>query len=80
MQLSIDNTELHTWFERDRQHVELRNKFTDAPIFELWDGDVTEAVEDGFLNGAHLHDSMYSYAEHLGLIPGQERLARGYRS
>lgn len=37
-----------TWFERDRQHVRL-----EAPdgtlIFELWDEDVTDAIESGYL-------------------------------
>jgi hypothetical protein len=68
-ELRIDDTELLTWFERDRAHVELRNKLDDSTIVEWWDEDVSEAVEDGSLNPRHYHSSAYEYAEVCGLLP-----------
>lgn len=37
-----------TWFERDRQHIRLETP-DGKSIFELWDDDVSQAIEDGFL-------------------------------
>ena len=73
-QLSIGNTELLTWFERDRAHVELRNKLDDSTIVEWWDGDVAEAVEDGSLNPRDYHSTAYEYADVCGLLPEVEEL------
>jgi hypothetical protein len=65
---TIDGTEIHTWFERDRQHVELRDKLTDKTIIEWWDDAVTEAVQDGFLKSRDYHRSAYDYAIDMGLL------------
>lgn len=65
--ISIGETELHTWFERDRAHVELRLKATDETIIEWWDESVNEAIEDGFLNPRDYHSSAFEYARYLGL-------------
>jgi hypothetical protein len=67
--LDIDATELHTWFERDRAHVELRSKLDDATIIEWWDDAVNEAVEDGFLNPQDYHQSAYDYARERDMLP-----------
>jgi hypothetical protein len=61
-------TSIHTWFERDRQHVELRDKLTDETIVEWWDDAVTEAVEDGFLDPRNYHESARGYAIDMGLM------------
>jgi hypothetical protein len=37
-----------TWFERDRKNVRLETEDGDE-IFSLWDEDVDQAIEDGFL-------------------------------
>lgn len=37
-----------TWFERDRKHVRLETP-KGRCVFELWDDDVSQAIEDGFL-------------------------------
>lgn len=58
---TIDDTELHTWSERDRAHVELRWKDTGATIVEWWDQEVEEAVTDGFLNPGDYHHSAWEY-------------------
>ena len=42
-------TEVHTWFERDRAHVELRSKDNNQTIIEFWDEAVQEEVEAGYL-------------------------------
>jgi len=68
-QLSIDETELLTWFERDRAHVELRNKLDDSTIVEWWDEDVAEAIEDVSLNPRDYHSTAYGYAEVCGMLP-----------
>ena len=64
----IDDLELHTWFERDRQHVELRDPITDDTIIEYWDDDVSNLVIDGFLNPSDWHGSLFAYARYLGVI------------
>lgn len=70
--ISFDDTVLTTWFERDRAHVELSVREADgspgATLFELWDEDVGQAIEDGFLDPRRYHRSAYDYAVHLGLI------------
>ena len=65
--IPISETELHTWFERDRAHVELRDRLNDETIIEWWDEAVNEAIEDGFLNPRDYHSSAYEYAVYLGL-------------
>ena len=37
-----------TWFERDRKHIRLETP-NGQTIFELWDEDVDEAIESGYL-------------------------------
>jgi hypothetical protein len=69
---TIEDTDLETWFERDRAHVELKDKRTDETIIEFWDEAVNEAVEDGFLNPRDYHTSCFEYADSLGLV--RERL------
>jgi hypothetical protein len=78
--VNIDCTELHTWFERDRAHVELRSNLDDKTIVEWWDEDVSSAIEDGFLpsdafimgrlhNENKLHTAAYEYAKERGMLP-----------
>ena len=64
------NTRIDTWFERDRQYVGLIDHDTDQAILEFWDEDVTQAIEDGFINVNRLHLSMRDYAIELGLLDG----------
>lgn len=75
---NITDTELNTWFERDRAHVELRNRNTDKTIVEWWDEAVSEAQEDGFLpricmrgcdhDRCSLHREVYEYARERGFL------------
>ncbi len=67
--VNIDCTELLTWFERDRAHVELRSKLDDKTIVEWWDDAVSEAIEDGFLESRNYHQTAYDYAKERGMLP-----------
>lgn len=65
-----ENFKLNTWFERDRQHVEVVDAATESrTIVEWWDEDVTQAVEDGFLDRRDFLGSALEYADSVGLIP-----------
>lgn len=44
------DTYCKTFFERPRSHVELYNKKNDILILELWDAEVVQAIQDGYLN------------------------------
>ena len=70
----IENTVLHTWFERDRANVRLETDFGDE-IVCLWDDEVSEFVEDGFKkNSEHWHDALVRYAnEHVLTSKGQQK-------
>lgn len=59
------DTHVETWFERDRAHVALYDSQTQALLAEWWDDDVTQALEDGFLDARDYHRSAYEYARHL---------------
>ena len=79
--LRFEDTELETWFERDRAHVELRDKHTGQTIVEWWDDDVQQAIEDGYLphrwTDAEAHQAAFDYAESIGLI-AEARNAGGH--
>jgi hypothetical protein len=60
--------ETHTWFERDRAHVELVDD-DENTIIEWWDEAVQEAVDDGFLDPQNWHRSALAYAKSMGLVP-----------
>lgn len=66
---SIAETQIQTWFERDRAMVSLET-LDGETIIEWWDEAVSEAIEDGFLNPRRYHQSAYEYAEHLRLVGG----------
>ena len=68
--IPIQETDIYTWFERDRAHVELRNRLNDETIIEWWDEEVGGAIEDGFLSPRDYHTSAYEYALYLGVLPG----------
>src|SRR5262249_31358763 len=67
-ELTLADTRLSTWEERDRAHVELINVKNDSTIVEWWDEAVAEAIQDGFLDPRKMHRSAYDYAVHVGLI------------
>lgn len=69
--LTVHNTELEFWSERDRLHVGLRNH-NDAYIFSAWDDDARALFDDGFLSHrgtTGLHGSVVEYCNSLGIAP-----------
>ena len=64
-----------TWFERDRQNVRLETP-RGRVIFDLWDEEVTDAVDSGYLSVPrvpHPHDTDWqphavAYARDTGRI------------
>ena len=69
---STDNTTLDHWSERDRAYVGLADKESGDPILDVWDGEVGQLIEDGFLDSRDLHGSAVWYANHLGLAARPE--------
>jgi len=74
-----DMVELHTWCERDRLSIEIRNKVDDTTIAIWWDDDARQMFEDGFFKGgvptlswekpsSELIESVMSYAEDMGIL------------
>ena len=64
-----------TWFERDRQNITLSTP-RGREIFSLWDDDVTQAIQDGFLttprrprpSDSDWQPHAVAYAKEKGLI------------
>jgi hypothetical protein len=64
----IENTVLHTWFERDRANVRLESDLGDE-IICLWDNEVESFIEDSFKKqNEHWHDALIRYANEHDLI------------
>jgi len=57
--IRFEDTELYTWDERDRSHIELRDKKTQKTLVEWWDEEVNDVYQDGFLDPQNLHESVY---------------------
>lgn len=66
---TVANTTCNVWQERDRLQVELYDLGNPAhdqlPIFEAWDDEARELVEDGFLDPNDWHGSAVWYLNHL---------------
>lgn len=73
--IPLSSYECVTWFERDRKHVCLQTP-NGRTVFELWDDEVDQAIEDGFLKvprtprptDADWQPQAVSYALDMGLI------------
>ena len=64
-----EQVEVHSWFERDRSHVEVRNKVTQDTIAEWWDEEAQQMFEDGFFKpGMKFQESVLDYAEEMGFL------------
>jgi hypothetical protein len=84
--LTRDDVEIHKWFERDRQHIEVRNKKTQETVAEWWDEAVTQMVEDGFFYSPglgwrvpaeqrKLDESVLKYLEDTGVLESGKRIS-----
>ena len=82
--ISINDTDLDVWSERDRTHIALRWKsgeFKDGDVIaEWWDEDAVQMFEDGFFSAKGsilgrlidprpLHASVFAYCETMGMLP-----------
>jgi hypothetical protein len=78
--LSKDRFTASTRFERDRSNVRLRDNLIEADIVDLWDEDVEQAINDGYLtapSGPRSEESdwlepLLEYARGMGLLNGYE--------
>jgi hypothetical protein len=81
----IDQFELVKWFERDRSYVALRDIETEEMLIELWDEDVEQLAEDGFIEITDTRDgpdpllkqSLYNYAR---ILNGDDSRAIGNKT
>ena len=64
----LDTLGISTWFERDRRHVHLYCGDENTTVYEWWDEEVSEAVEDGFLDPCDWLGSAIRYCQDCGLI------------
>lgn len=82
--ISIEDTNLTVWEERDRLHIALYLKSDeklDDPLLDLWDEAAREAFEDGFLKAGWLKDedptlkaSAFKYAKEMGMFDPANRV------
>lgn len=63
--------EISWWVERDRASVVVTDTKTDKDVFEAWDDDVRELIEDGFIKWED-DQSVLDYMEHLGIIKSEK--------
>jgi hypothetical protein len=68
VQVPENKLAINSWFERDRAHVELYDERNDKTIIEWWDDEVSEAIEDGFLDPRDYLGSAIEYAEDMELL------------
>ena len=83
MQITINDTAIDVWAERDRTFIGLRwasGEFNDGEVIaEWWDADALQMFHDGFfsdkgmilgtlINPRPLHESVFEYCQTMGLI------------
>lgn len=51
-----------TWFERDRSHVRVYEEHTDTELLDLWDEEVQQELDGGFLDRRDLEGSAIEHA------------------
>jgi len=72
--VAFHNTDLNTWFERDRAHVILEDAETQESIIELWDDEVNEAIHPyGILSRdpSRWHQDLVKHVVELDMIPNE---------
>jgi hypothetical protein len=63
-----EDVDLYVWEERDRLHIEARNRKTEKTIAEWWDDDARQMFEDGFFDSRRLEHSVVKYLQDVGLV------------
>lgn len=67
-EVDYDLIDIDWWQERDRHSVVVyENDDREVTLFEVWDDEVPELIEDGFFKWED-DDSVIDYMEELGLI------------
>lgn len=66
--VSLDQTGINVWEERDRLHIELVDIRNGKTIAEWWDDDARQMFEDGFFKARNLHQSVYDYLRYVEII------------
>ena len=84
--ISLDETTLSVWQERDRLHVALYMKSDQKmsdPLLDVWDEAARQLFEDGFLEAGWMRDedrllkkSAYEYAKSIGRFDPANRVVR----
>lgn len=73
---TASEVDVYVWEERDRLHIEARERATDRTIAEWWDEDARQMFEDGFFERRRLEHSVVKHLQDQGLIdpgPGGRR-------
>jgi hypothetical protein len=80
LNITLEDTIVAKWHERDRNHVALYMKVGDDgygdTIIQWWDEAYLQAVEDGFIDPRRLHESAFEYAADMGLLNPANRVVR----
>lgn len=77
--LTIADTSISVWCERDRLHISIRQTDSGRTLGEWWDDDAREMFEDGFFKSGRpfgkvderdpvLHASVFEYLQHVGIV------------
>ncbi len=84
--ISLDDTTLTVWQERDRLHVALYLKSDESmsdPLLDVWDESAHQLFEDGFLKAGWMKDedralkqSAYDYAKSIGRFDPANRVVQ----
>lgn len=84
--ISLDDTSLTVWQERDRLHVALYLKSDESmsdPLLDVWDEGARQLFEDGFLKAVWMKDedhvlkqSAYDYAKSIGRFDPANRVVQ----
>ena len=58
---------INTFIERDRIGIWV-NDIDDKTIFEIWDNETRDLIEDGFIDFGNLEISILDYLKSIGII------------
>ncbi len=68
--------QVNIWQERDRAAIVVYNEDTGEDIFELWDEEVAEFIEDGFMRNMRDIEGLRQYLVEMGYIDSDDMLMK----
>ena len=71
--------QVNIWQERDRAAIVVYNENTGEDIFELWDEEVAEFIEDGFMRNMRDIEGLRQYLVEMGYIDSNDKLMKESR-